>query len=106
MNLLLKEYLSSGDKEEALRCLNELEVPHFHHELVYEAVVMVLEMSNVMCADMMSSLLQYMGKVMVITPEQFKQASSGNAQHNIMLFQLIFAEGQRKHCYCSMIVNV
>ena len=34
--LLLKEYLSSGDKEEAVRCLQELAVPHFHHEVVYE----------------------------------------------------------------------
>ncbi len=34
--LLLKEYLCSGDTEEAQRCLTELEVPHFHHELVYE----------------------------------------------------------------------
>lgn len=36
MNLLLKEYLTSGDVSEAGRCLRELEVPHFHHELVYE----------------------------------------------------------------------
>ena len=36
--LLLKEYLCSGDIEEASRCLRELEVPHFHHELVYEVI--------------------------------------------------------------------
>lgn len=34
MVLLLQEYISSGDVEEATRCLLELEVPHFHHELV------------------------------------------------------------------------
>lgn len=34
--MLLKEYLSSGDVQEALRCVRDLEVPHFHHELVYE----------------------------------------------------------------------
>lgn len=34
--LLLKEYMSSGDIAEATRCLQELDVPHFHHELVYE----------------------------------------------------------------------
>ncbi len=34
--LLLKEYLCSGDIQEATLCLKELEVPHFHHELVYE----------------------------------------------------------------------
>lgn len=39
MNLLLKEYLSSGDISEATRCLKELDVPHFHHELVYEVIL-------------------------------------------------------------------
>lgn len=36
MNLLLKEFILSGDGEEAQRCLRDLEVPHFHHEFVYE----------------------------------------------------------------------
>uniref|UniRef100_A0A1B0D8Z0 MI domain-containing protein n=1 Tax=Phlebotomus papatasi TaxID=29031 RepID=A0A1B0D8Z0_PHLPP len=36
MTLLLQEYLSSRDIKEAHRCLLSLEVPHFHHELVYE----------------------------------------------------------------------
>ena len=36
MVLLLQEYLSSSDIAEATRCLTELEVPHFHHELVSE----------------------------------------------------------------------
>lgn len=39
MVLLLKEYLSSRDADEAVRCLLDLEVPHFHHELVYEVTV-------------------------------------------------------------------
>jgi len=36
MNMLLDEYLCSDDLQEAIRCILELEVPHFHHELVYE----------------------------------------------------------------------
>lgn len=36
MNLLLREYLLSGEASEAEHCLRQLEVPHFHHELVYE----------------------------------------------------------------------
>lgn len=42
MVLLLKEYLSSSDMKEATRCLQELEVPHFHHELVYEVKLTLL----------------------------------------------------------------
>ena len=33
---LCKEYLDSGDVSEATKCLSELDVPHFHHELVYQ----------------------------------------------------------------------
>jgi len=33
---LLKEYVDSGDVNEAMRCLQELDVPHFSHELVYQ----------------------------------------------------------------------
>lgn len=36
MNLLLQEYIMSRDIPEAHRCIQQLEVPHFHHELVYE----------------------------------------------------------------------
>ena len=36
IHMLLEEYVSSCDATEAGRCLKELEVPHFHHELVYE----------------------------------------------------------------------
>lgn len=40
--MLLKEYLLSGDISEAEHCLKELEVPHFHHELVYEVRLLSL----------------------------------------------------------------
>lgn len=48
MNLLLQEYLSSGDLKEAAHCLQELEVPHFHHELVYEVhfLLAVISLNN------------------------------------------------------------
>lgn len=70
MNLLLKEYLSSGDCEEAVRCLRELEVPHFHHELVYEAVVLVLEDGREETARMICDLLCYMAVTIIITRDQ------------------------------------
>lgn len=43
MRLVLKEYLLSLDVKEAEKCLRELEVPHFLHEFVYEAILMGIE---------------------------------------------------------------
>lgn len=71
MNLLLKEYLSSNDCDEATRCLRELEVPHFHHELVYEALVLVMENATEACAQMIATLLRHMSQVGVISRDQF-----------------------------------
>lgn len=69
MNLLLQEYLSSGDLQEATRCLQDLEVPHFHHELVYEAVVMVLEAINHHTDEAMCKLLKSLSNAVIITED-------------------------------------
>ncbi len=42
INLLIDEFLLSNNAEEALRCLKELEVPHFHHEVVVVVVRVVV----------------------------------------------------------------
>ena len=47
---LLREYICSGDIIEAQRCLLELEVPHFHHELVYQVSIGLLAL---ICFDIM-----------------------------------------------------
>uniref|UniRef100_A0A3P9LHN7 Programmed cell death protein 4 n=1 Tax=Oryzias latipes TaxID=8090 RepID=A0A3P9LHN7_ORYLA len=73
MNLLLKEYLISGDVAEAEHCLRDLEVPHFHHELVYEAVVMVLESNGDTAGHMMMKLLQSLWKTGLITVDQMNR---------------------------------
>ncbi|KAF7662221.1 hypothetical protein LDENG_00241820 [Lucifuga dentata] len=73
MNLLLKEYLISGDVSEAERCLRDLEVPHFHHELVYEAVVMVLESKGDTASHMIVKLLQSFWKTGLITVDQMNR---------------------------------
>ncbi|XP_071514533.1 programmed cell death protein 4 [Panulirus ornatus] len=72
MALLLEEYLSSSDIAEAARCLQELEVPHFHHELVYEAVVMTLEKMDERTSKMMCDLLESLYRAVIITPNQMK----------------------------------
>eukprot|EP00297_Palpitomonas_bilix_P003993 CAMPEP_0113905956 /NCGR_PEP_ID=MMETSP0780_2-20120614/24405_1 /TAXON_ID=652834 /ORGANISM="Palpitomonas bilix" /LENGTH=746 /DNA_ID=CAMNT_0000900353 /DNA_START=124 /DNA_END=2364 /DNA_ORIENTATION=+ /assembly_acc=CAM_ASM_000599 len=43
MKNIIKEYLVSHDVKEACRSLEELEVPHFHHEFVYRSLVLVME---------------------------------------------------------------
>uniref|UniRef100_A0A8C5BUI3 Programmed cell death protein 4 n=1 Tax=Gadus morhua TaxID=8049 RepID=A0A8C5BUI3_GADMO len=73
MILLLKEYLVSGEVSEAERCLKDLEVPHFHHELVYEAIVMVLESKGDTAIHMMMKLLQSFWKSGLITVDQMNR---------------------------------
>jgi len=73
MNLLLKEYILSGDSKEAERCLKELEVPHFHHEFVYEAIVMVLESKGEKTFKMVLQLLKFLWVSSVITVEQMRR---------------------------------
>lgn len=73
MTLLLKEYLSSGDLQEAIRCLLDLEVPHFHHELVYEAIVMTIEAINSQTEEMMCKLLKSLCDAVVITPDMMER---------------------------------
>ncbi|XP_060782651.1 programmed cell death protein 4a isoform X2 [Neoarius graeffei] len=73
MNLLLKEYLVSGELLEADHCLRDLEVPHFHHELVYEAVLMVLESHGDAAIQPMVKLLQSFWKSGLITLDQMNR---------------------------------
>lgn len=41
--MLVQEFLLSGDKEEAARCVHELGVPHFHHEVVKRTIVLAMD---------------------------------------------------------------
>lgn len=54
--LILQEFLSSSDIDEACRCIKNLDVPFFHHEVVKRAVVLSLDYREREQA-MMSSLL-------------------------------------------------
>ena len=54
------------------RCLMDLEVPHFHHELVYEAIVMVIESSHEKTEEAMCKLLQSLFRSFVISIENLR----------------------------------
>lgn len=43
INDLLKEYVENGDAVEACRCIRELGVSFFHHEVVKRAVILAME---------------------------------------------------------------
>lgn len=71
---ILEEYLSALDVSEVERCLHVLGVPHFHHELVYEAVVMAIGKDPKSNAQMLiCELLLALHKSNVVTPNQMEQ---------------------------------
>ncbi|KAL7098304.1 hypothetical protein ACP275_09G008300 [Erythranthe tilingii] len=43
---LLREYIESGDTSEACRCIRQLGVSFFHHEVVKRALVLAMEIQN------------------------------------------------------------
>ncbi|KAA3681218.1 programmed cell death protein 4 [Paragonimus westermani] len=86
---LLKAYMSSNDLDEATEALLELDSPHFHHELVFQAssmattfgyhsfgqlehaaVVMAIEMSTDDARTRIVRLLQELCRSVVVTPNQ------------------------------------
>ncbi|KAF2905543.1 hypothetical protein ILUMI_00628 [Ignelater luminosus] len=73
MTLLLQEFISSSDIEEASRCLRALEVPHFHHELVYEAIVMALEANSASKEEALCRLLKAFDAAVLITQDQMER---------------------------------
>ncbi|SPP78097.1 programmed cell death protein 4 [Drosophila guanche] len=73
MTLLLKEYISSRDVAEAHRCLRALEVPHYHHELVYEAIVMTLESLSQTTEEAMCELLKSLDLTCLVLPAGMEQ---------------------------------
>lgn len=58
MQDLLAEYLTNGNSLEASRCLMELNVPYYHHELVKRALVKAADDSKKHDAPLLLKLLQ------------------------------------------------
>ncbi|XP_055347441.1 programmed cell death protein 4-like [Paramacrobiotus metropolitanus] len=71
MHSILHEYVeSSGDVNEALRCLEELQVPHFNHEFVYEAILMVMEDGKNRAFELILKLLKEAAQENILTVDQ------------------------------------
>lgn len=73
INTILKEFLFSEDSDEVVRCLRDLGVPHFHHELVFEAAVLALEHGHREREPrILAELLHKLDEASVITPNQLE----------------------------------
>ncbi|KAH7298781.1 hypothetical protein KP509_25G058900 [Ceratopteris richardii] len=71
ISALLNEYRESGDKAEACRCIRELNVPFFHHEVVKRALVMAMEQKNY--EGLLLSLLKEAADEGLITSSQMSK---------------------------------
>ncbi|CAF3433670.1 unnamed protein product [Rotaria sp. Silwood1] len=72
MNIIIHEYYDSGDVDETIRCLKELNVPHFFHEFVYELMDFCLEKNTERAQELTIGLLEKLTKTVVITYDQLK----------------------------------
>ncbi|VDL94525.1 unnamed protein product [Schistocephalus solidus] len=67
---LLEEYLCTNNLEDATNALQELDAPHYHHELVYQAILLVLERSGDQVSESILRLLDHLCHSVVITLDQ------------------------------------
>ncbi len=72
VNLLLQEYLSSGDTQEADRSLRRLNAPSFHFQLVKQLVRMALQL-NTEEKKKLSKLLFFFYTTGLITSEHIER---------------------------------
>jgi programmed cell death protein 4 len=70
---LTKEYLLSRDLEEAARCVRELNVPHFHHEVVKRGIMNSLEEGGEKNTEALTSLLAYLVTQEIVSGEQLRK---------------------------------
>lgn len=73
MQALLAEYLTNGDTLEASRCLMELNVPYYHHELVKRALVMAADDSKDHDAPLLLKLLSQLASSGAINQTQMRK---------------------------------
>ncbi|KAK4469568.1 hypothetical protein MN116_007108 [Schistosoma mekongi] len=67
---LLKSFISSNDVDEATEALLELDAPHFHHELVFQSVIMAIEISTEAARELVIRLLKELCTSVVLTIDQ------------------------------------
>ncbi|CAN6442307.1 unnamed protein product [Victoria cruziana] len=76
---LLEEYESGGDLAEACRCIREIGMPFFHHEVVKKALVMAMEKKQKQ-QERLWRLLDECYKIGIITSNQMAKGFSRVAE--------------------------
>uniref|UniRef100_A0A0D9X3Y4 MI domain-containing protein n=1 Tax=Leersia perrieri TaxID=77586 RepID=A0A0D9X3Y4_9ORYZ len=71
---LLKEYIKNGDTAEACRCIRELAVPFFHHEVVKRALTLGMESPN--AEALIVKLLKEASEELLISSSQMMKGFS------------------------------
>uniref|UniRef100_A0A804JZE4 MI domain-containing protein n=1 Tax=Musa acuminata subsp. malaccensis TaxID=214687 RepID=A0A804JZE4_MUSAM len=75
---LLREYIENGDTAEACRCIRELGVSFFHHEVVKRALVQAME--NQTSEPLILKLLKEAAEELLISPSQMTKGFSRLAE--------------------------
>eukprot|EP00126_Sphaerothecum_destruens_P013401 Sdes_comp22931_c0_seq1m21297 len=70
MKMILEEYLSSEDIPEVERGIGEMDVPHFHHWLVFESIYMALSTNRDREVLLLSKLLSRLYECGIVTKDQ------------------------------------
>ncbi|RWW12879.1 hypothetical protein GW17_00023436 [Ensete ventricosum] len=78
MTELLREYMEHGDTVEACRCLRELGVSFFHHEVVKRALTLAMEIQT--SEHLMLKLLKEASEECLISPSQMTKGFSRLAE--------------------------
>lgn len=72
IHVLIQEYYDSGDRDEAIRCLKELNVPHFNHEFVFEALDFTLQKGDQYAIELITNLFKTLCDSVIVTHDQMK----------------------------------
>lgn len=99
---LTKEYLLSRDLEEAARCVRELNVPHFHHEVVKRGITNSLEEGGAANCEAMSSLLAYLVTQEFVSSEQLLK---GFERFKLVLNDVVLDIPQAKGLFESIVTR-
>ncbi|WOK96587.1 hypothetical protein Cni_G05294 [Canna indica] len=75
---LLREYIESGDTAEACRCIRELGVSFFHHEVVKRALTLTMEIQT--SEPLILKLLKKASEEFLISPSQMTKGFSRLAE--------------------------